>query len=139
MAITNICSKPRLKPIHHETEEEVKIYLFTHGMQIPSQIVRLMQKFDYSQDMPKIILYNNGMNGIMSRTDAALLLLLNQFGMDILIYNPTGQNDIENFLDPQLFDIHWLEDLVFEMEYKEPSPLRKFTIGGLFKNLRGDQ
>ena len=138
-AIKSLCAKPRLKALHYEKEEEVKIYLFTQGMQIPSEIVRMMQKFDYSQEVPKLILFNNGMSGILSRSDAALLLLLNQFGFDIIIYNPPGQNDMENYVDDKLFDTHWLEDLVFEQEYKEPSPLRKFTISGFLKNLRGEQ
>jgi hypothetical protein len=138
-AIKNICAKPRLKALHHEKEEDVKIYLFTHGMQIPSEIVRMMQKFDYSQEVPKLILFNNGISGILSRSDAALLLLLNQFGFDLILYNPPGQNDIENYLNDKLYDTHWLEDLVFEQEYREPSPLRKFTISGFWKNLRGEQ
>lgn len=138
-AIQNICIKPRLKALQHEKEEEVKIYLFTHGMQIPSQIVRMMQKFDYAQEVPKLILYHNGINGILSRSDAALLLLLNQFGFDIVIYNPAGQSDIENYVHTDIFDTHWLEDLVFEQEYKEPSPLKKFTFSGFLKNLRGEQ
>ena len=66
-----------------------------------------MQKFDYSQEVPKVILYNNAMNGTFVRSDAALFLLLNQFGIDIVIYNPPGQNDIENFLDERIFDVHW--------------------------------
>nr|WP_309143486.1 YceG family protein [Bacillus sp. V3B] len=138
MAIKNSCTQPRLKPIHKETEEEVKVYLFTQGMQIPSEIVRLMQKFDYSQDVPKLVLYNNGLNGTITRTDAALLLLLNQFGIDIMIYNPSGQNDIETYIDDKIFDTHWLEDLVFDQEYKEPSPLKKIFFNGFLKNLRGD-
>ena len=81
-----------------------------------------MQKFDYSQEIPKLVLYNNGVNGTFTRSDAGLFLLLNQFGMDIIIYNPPGLNDIENFLDEKVFDAHWLEDLVFEQEYKERSP-----------------
>lgn len=138
-AIKNSCASPKLKSIHQETEEAVKIYLFTQGMQIPAEIVRVMQKFDYSQEVPKLVLYNNGINGTFSRSDAALFLLLNQFGMDIIIYNPPGLNDIENFLDDKIFDTHWLEDLVFEQEYKDPSPLRKFFFKHSFiKNLRGD-
>ena len=82
-AIKNICAKPRLKALHYEKEEEVKVYLFTQGMQIPPEIVRMMQKFDYSQEIPKIILFNNGISGILSRSDAAMSLLLNQFGLDI--------------------------------------------------------
>ena len=97
-AIKNGCSRPQLKPVHNETQEAVKIYLFTQGMQIPVEFVRVMQKFDYSQEVPKLVLYNNGLNGTFARSDAALFLLLNQFGIDIIIYNPPGQNDIENFL-----------------------------------------
>ncbi len=138
-AIKNICMKPRLKALHYEKEEDIKIYLFTQGMQIPPEIVRMMQKFDYSQEVPKLILFNNGISGILSRSDAAILLLLNQFGFDIILYNPPGQNDIENYVDDKLFDTHWLDDLVFEQEYKEPSPLRKFTLSGFLKNLRGEQ
>lgn len=137
-AIRNICAKPRLKALPHEREEDVKIYLFTQAMQIPAEIVRMMQKFDYSQEVPKLIFFNNGISGILSRADAALLLLLNQFGFDLILYNPSGQNDMENFIDDSLYDTHWLEDLVFELEYREPSPLRKFTLSGFLKNLRGE-
>jgi hypothetical protein len=138
MAIKSSSVRPQLKPIHNETEEAVRIYLFTQGMQIPADIVRLLQRFDYSQEIPKLIFYNDGLNGSITRTDAALLLLLNHFGIDMMIYNPSGQNDIENFLDDKLFDTHWLEDLVFEQEYKEPSLFKKVFFNGFLKNWRGD-
>ncbi|MBY0122702.1 YceG family protein [Bacillus sp. S/N-304-OC-R1] len=135
-AIRNICARPFIKPIHHENIEELKTYLFTQGMQIPASVLQLLQKFDYSQDIPKLILYNNELNGTMTRSDAALLLLLNQFGVDIVLYNPPGHNDLENFIEEGLYDVHWLEDVVFEQEFKEPSILKK--VKGIFKNLRGD-
>lgn len=137
-AIRNICAKPALKPIHKETVDDVKIYLFTQGMQIPPNILKLLQKFDYSQVVPKLVLYNNELNGTMTRTDAALLLLLNQFGIDIILYNPPGHNDIENFVDEHLYDIHWLEDVVFDLEFKEPSIVKRIFKQGLLKSLRGD-
>ncbi|GLB57876.1 YceG family protein [Cytobacillus sp. NCCP-133] len=138
MAIRNICSRPYLKPLPHESEEELKIYLFTQSMQIPPSILKLMQQFDYSQDVPKIILYNNELNGTMVRSDAALLLMLNQFGLDIVLYNPPGHNDMENFIEEGLYDVHWLEDVVFEQEFKEPSFIKKVFLQGLLKNLKGD-
>ncbi|MBU8878954.1 YceG family protein [Bacillus sp. FJAT-29790] len=137
-AIRNSCARPYIKPVHHEDIEELKMYLFTQGMQIPASILQLMQKFDYSQDIPKLILYNNELNGTMTRTDAALLLLLNQFGIDIVLYTPPGHNDLENFIDEGLFDVHWLEDVVFEQEFKEPSLIKRVIFQGIFKNLRGD-
>ncbi|RSD26290.1 YceG family protein [Mesobacillus subterraneus] len=136
--IRNLCASPKLKPQHRENEEELKIYLFTQAMQVPEQILKMLQKFDYSQDVPKLILYNNELNGTMTRSDAALLLLLNQFGVDLIIYNPPGHNDIENFIDESAFDSHWLEDVVFEQEFKEPSIIKKVIFQGILKNLRGD-
>lgn len=132
-AIRNICKKPALKPIYRESEEELKTFLFTQSMQIPEKFLQLLQKFDYSGHVPKVVIFNNEMNGIMTRTDACLLLLLNQFGVDIIVYNPQGHNDLENFIDDKMFDTHWLEEVVFELEYKEPSFLRK-----IFRYLRRD-
>ena len=135
-AIRNICARPQLKTLYNEDVEELKTYLFTQGMQIPASVLKLLQKYDYSQDVPKLILYNNELNGTMTRTDAALLLLLSQFGIDIVLYNPAGQNDLENFIHEDIYDVHWLEDVVFELEFKEPSFFKK--VQGMFKNLRGD-
>ncbi|SDL91857.1 YceG family protein [Bacillus sp. OK048] len=137
-AIRRICEKPGLKSLPGENMEEVSIYLFSQAMFTPKEIIQLMEKFDYSQHVPKLIIYNNECRGMLARTDAALLLLLNQFGIDIIVYNPPGHNDIENFLQDRLFDTHWLEDVVFELEYKEPFKLKKGFFQGFLKNLRGD-
>ncbi|PLR98902.1 YceG family protein [Bacillus sp. T33-2] len=137
-AIRSTCAHPGLKTVHNETWEQVKIYLFTHGMQIPEKFLQMLQKFDYSQDVPKFIFYNNELNGTMRRSDAALLLLLNQFGADILLYNPQGRNDIENFIEESFFDVHWLDDIVFDQEYKEPSVLKHALFRRFLKNIRGD-
>jgi hypothetical protein len=137
-AVRRICEKPGLKSLPGESMEEVRIYLFSQAMFTPKEIIQLMQKFDYSQHVPKLIIYNNECHGTLSRSDAALILLLNQFGIDIIIYNPPGHNDIENYLEDGLFDTHWLEEVIFELEFKEPSKLKKIFFQGILKNLRGD-
>lgn len=137
-AIRRICEKPGLMPLPMESMEAVKTYLFTQTMYVPKSIIQMLEKFDYSQYVPKLIIYNNGQTGMFSRSDAALVLLLNQFGIDIVIYNPPGHNDIENYLDVNLFDTHWLDEVVFNLEYKEPSILKKVFFQGILKNLRGD-
>lgn len=137
-AVRRICEKPGLKPLPVESIEELKIYLFTQTMFMPKNIIQLLEKFDYSQQVPKLIIFNNETTGRLLRSDAALLLLLNQFGIDIILYNPTGHNDIENYLDDNLFDVHWLEDVVFDQEFKEPSLFKKGFFHGILKNIRGD-
>ncbi len=137
-AVRRICEKPGLKPLPKESIEDVKMYLFTQALFMPKPIIQLIERFDYSQHVPKLIIYNNELAGMLSRSDAVLILLLNQFGIDIILYNPPGHNDIENFLDERLFDKHWLEDVVFDLDYKEPSIFKKGLFQGILKNLRGD-
>ncbi|WP_066061259.1 YceG family protein [Neobacillus soli] len=137
-AVRRMCEKPGLKPLPMESLEDVKMYLFTQALFLPKNIIQLVERFDYSQQVPKLMIYNNESTGMLSRSDAALLLLLNQFGIDIVLYNPPGHNDIENFLDERLFDKHWLEDVVFDLEFKEPSLFKKGLFQGFLKNLRGD-
>jgi len=137
-AVRRICEKPAFKTLPRESEEEVKIFLFSQAMFMPKSLIQLLEKFDYSQQIPKIIIYSNELSGKLSRSDAAILLLLNHFGVDIILYNPPGHNDIENYLDTSLFDTHWLDEVVFELEFKEPSILKKVLFQGILKNLRGD-
>lgn len=137
-AIRNICAAPKLKPRNSEKEEDVKVYLFNQAMQIPEFILKMLQKFDYSQNVPKLVIFNNQLNGSLTRPDAALLLLLNQLGVDLVIYNPAGHSDIEKYIDRSVFVSHWLEDVVFELELKEPSAFKKVIFQGIIKILRRD-
>ncbi|MCM3215630.1 YceG family protein [Niallia taxi] len=137
-SIRSICHKPRLQSLPNETSEEAAIFLFTQGLIIPADILKLLQKFDYSQDVPSIILYKTEQNGIFTREDAAILLLLNAFGVDIILYNPPGHMDMEPFITEGSYDSHWLEDVVFELEYKEESFFKKMILNGFKKNRRGD-
>lgn len=122
-------------PIGNETKEELKVYLFKQVTRIPEEMVRMIQKYDFSKEVPKIILYLNEKTGYLSRCDSVLLLFLNKIGFDVLIYNPTGHNDIEQFLVTHLYDIHWLDDMVFDLEMKEPSIKKRLT--SIIKNLKG--
>lgn len=137
-AIRNICAIPKLKPLNSEKEDDVKVYLFNQAMQIPEYILKMLQKFDYSQNVPKLIVFNNQLNGSLTRPDAALLLLLNQLGVDLVICNPAGHNDIEKYIDKSAFVSYWLEDVVFEQELKEPSVFKKVIFQGILKILRRD-
>jgi hypothetical protein len=137
-AIRVVCEKPGLKHLSRETDEELRIYLFSQSLKIPKSIIQLLERFDYSQNIPKLILFNNEQHGIIQRSDAVLLQVMNQFGIDIIIYNPLGHNDIENYLDANLFDTHWLDEVVFDLEYKEPSILKKGLFQGILKSLKGD-
>ncbi|MEI5905893.1 YceG family protein [Bacillus spongiae] len=124
-SISRICKEIKLLPLPQETIEQVKLYLFTQSMDIPQSVLKLIQQFDYAQEVPKLILYNNEMNGSLSRSDAVMLLLLHEIGFDIVLYNPPGQNCIEQYIQQDCFDTHWLDNMVFELELKEESVIQR--------------
>ncbi|MFY4775274.1 YceG family protein [Metabacillus sp. RGM 3146] len=125
-AISNYIANPRLKRLDGESEKGLHYFLFNHAMEIPQSIINLLQNFDYAQYVPRIILYNNENSGKLSRSDSAMLLLLNELGLDIVIFNPAGYMDIEEFIDEKSFDIHWLDEMNHSELYREPTLLQKF-------------
>ncbi|NPC91454.1 hypothetical protein HOO54_04135 [Bacillus sp. WMMC1349] len=124
-AVSRMCKHPKLLALKSETEADVKLYLFTHAVNMPSELLNVIQTFDYSQTVPKLVLYHTEQTGALSRSDAVALLLLNEIGIDIIIYNPPGHKCIDHYIDDQQFDIHWLDEMSFNQEFKEPSLVRK--------------
>ncbi|MEX3625334.1 YceG family protein [Viridibacillus arvi] len=115
--ISRFVHQSELNILSHESTEEKRWYLFGQAMLIPEPFIRLFQQFDYSQEVPGILLFNSEGSGTFTREDAALLNLLNEMGFDIFLFNPTGQNDLEQFLDERHYDIHWLEEMSFEEKF----------------------
>lgn len=131
--IKNYSEQPKLMKTKQESDYDLQLFLFKQAALLPDTVLQLMQKYDYSQEIPRLVLYNMETNGELSREDASLLLFLNEFGFDIILYNPAGHNDIEKYIDPIHYDVHWLEEVVFEQEYQEPKQKDKSVFSKLFK------
>lgn len=135
--ISRMCEEPKMEKLPGETDEDVQLFLFTHSMSMPEEILQLLQTFDYSQEVPKLILYNNEKNGQLSRADTAILLLLNEFGLDLILYNPPGLNDLESFINKKHFDHHLLEDMVFDLPFDHYKKESSILSGFISKFLNG--
>ncbi|MGE7836993.1 YceG family protein [Viridibacillus arvi] len=118
--IKDCCENPSLLPLAHEKEIDLQLFMFKAATMIPIELLRLLQNFDYSQEIPRLVLYHSQMDGELSREDAALLVFLNRFGVDIILYNPTGKLDMELYMEKDIFDVHLLEHMVFDQPYQEP-------------------
>ncbi|PEL12106.1 YceG family protein [Bacillus sp. AFS017336] len=134
-AISRYVERANIKVLPNETKEQTQLFLFSQSMNIPNEVLRLLQQFDYTQQIPKLIIYNTEKDGELSRTDAALLLLLNEFGIDLVLLNPTGQNDIELFVDDKSFDSHWLDEVTFDSEFQALRAPGQSIIKTLFKKI----
>ena len=118
--IKSSCKQPMLKQLQNENAYDLQLFLFKQMTMIPKDILRLLQSFDYSQDVPKLVLYQEPQQPALSREDIALLAFLNRFGFDLVFYNPTGKLDLEKHLQEDTFDVHRLEHMVFDLLYEEP-------------------
>lgn len=102
--------------------DEVLIQVFSKLLHIDDWLIELLMNFDYPFAVPKVIVYNNVNLAGQSLTffDSIMLLLANTLGMDVLIYTPSGYQDIENYIDPNLhlYDIHRLEAVDLKLEFK---------------------
>lgn len=104
----------------------MKVSTFQVLMNLKEEFVNLLENFDYPMAIPKIIIYNNGDDNDFSFSDALTLMFMNSMGVDVVIYNPSGKSDIENFIKDNYYDTHILEQMGTKV------PLKK---NGFFKDL----
>lgn len=126
--ISRFCESPKIKPAPGESEQDLKVFLFKQAMMIPEKFLILLQKFDFAKKVPRIVLFNTEKNGTLSRTDAVLLVLLHEIGMDVFLYSPNAQNDIELYIEDAYFSVFMLENVEFDQEFhqREKSILKRF-------------
>lgn len=69
---------------------------------LADKYLTLLNSFDYSKNVPKIIIMEQA-NEALTELDCLWLDFLNELCFDILIFAPTGNNDIETYLDINSF------------------------------------
>lgn len=100
------------------SEEMAKIKVFEILINLEESFLKQLSLFDYPALIPKIIIYNNGnRHSRFTFPDAVKLAFMNSMGVDIIIHNPAGYNDIEDFIDDKYYDTHKLENVVFNLRY----------------------
>jgi hypothetical protein len=104
----------------------MKLSTFQVLMTIEEKFCNLLQNFDFPMEIPKIIIYNSGNDGEFTFADAVLLMFMNSMGVDVVIFNPEGTSDIENFVKAGFFDSHTLENTGSRVPYRK---------GGFFRGV----
>ena len=123
-AIIHTCESEMCKPIAKETKQDVALYVFAQLSQIPPNILEQLEKFDYSQEVPKIVIFNNEKSGELSRSDAVLLLFLNQIGVDVFHFNPTGETILNRILNQEHLIHIGLKKLISILNFMVHQPIK---------------
>ena len=84
-------------------------------LNMPTEIVRLIQKFDFTKRNPKVIYINTSERPI-SPADATLMAFLNVVGFDVLFFVPTGYQTIERFYTRPVVDEHQIGEYMYDLQ-----------------------
>lgn len=83
-------------------------------LNMPKEIVRLLQNFDFTKKNPKLIYFNTA-EKMISLEDAILTAFLNLAGFDIVFFVPTGYQSIEGHFNKKLMEEHQIGEYLYDL------------------------
>lgn len=99
-------------------ENETEYLVIAQVLNLPKDVIRMIQKFDFTKRNPKLI-YINTAETIISLEDTILTSFLNSIGFDILFFIPTGYQSIEKFFNQKLMEEHQIGEYEYDMQVPE--------------------
>lgn len=92
-------------------------------LNIKKEIIRMIQKFDFTKINPKII-YINTTEKEISLEDSILMAFLNLVGFDILFFVPTGYQTIEKYFNKKLAEEHQIGEYMYDLNVPDFNAIR---------------
>lgn len=102
------------KPITGMFENGTEYTVISVVLNMKKEIVRLIQKFDFTKKNPKII-YINTLEESMSLEDSILMAFLNLAGFDIVFYVPTGYQSVEKHFSRKIMEEHQIGEYMYDL------------------------
>ncbi len=118
------------------TEELMPMIIYV-GTNIEREILKLLQKYDFTKDIPKLIVIDV-IEETFSKIECIQLVLYNLLGFDVLVYTPTGYKNIESFVSSDAFETHTMNEFLYNIrvpKLKIPDTIPDPDGGGLFGKL----
>lgn len=84
-------------------------------LNLNKEIVRLIQKFDFTKKNPKMI-YVNTTEEMISLEDTIIVLFLNLIGFDIVFFVPTGYQSIEKHFNNVIMEEHQIGEYMYDIQ-----------------------
>ncbi|MCM1023577.1 MAG: YceG family protein [Prevotella sp.] len=112
------------------------------GMNMDREVLKLLQKYDFTKDIPKLIIIDV-IEDTFSKVECVQIVLYNLLGFDILVCTPTGYRNIETFVSDAAFETHIMNEFEYNVHIPKlripdsiPEPSGKGLFGKLFKKGR---
>lgn len=96
------------------------------------RIINLIDSYDFTSDVPKLIMYVNSREPF-NQDDAMLLGLLRHIGVDVILLSPNGANNIELIISEKFINQIKLDEFVYDLPLKAPSSKKTSFFSKLFR------
>ena len=109
-----------VKPLNKESILRLLVLVLS----LDESIIRLVDNFDFTAQIPKIVIYLNNEES-MPESMVMILGYLHTIGMDIVIFNPSGLFNINNILKEDTVNVMRLEEMNYTSKYKSIMSLKQ--------------
>ncbi len=92
------------------------------ALNLPKDVVRLIQKFDFTKKNPKLI-YINTAETVISLEDSILTAFLNLIGFDVIFFVPTGYQSIEKHFNQKIMEEHQIGEYLYDLQVSDLNSL----------------
>ena len=96
-------------------ENGTEYTIISTALNLEKEVLRMIQKFDYTKKNPKIIYIITGETGL-SLEDTIYTTFLNLIGFDILFFVPTGYQCIERYLSKNIIEEHQIGEYLYDLQ-----------------------
>lgn len=111
-------------------EEILKLLILVLGLN--ESIVRLIDNFDFTSNIPKLVIYLEDEN-TMPESMQMLLGYLHIVGIDIVIFNPSGLFNINNIIKASALNDFRLDVMKYNSKYKNLMNLKQGVFSRFLK------
>jgi hypothetical protein len=119
------------KTIKGTGENGTEYTIISTALNLPKEIIRVIQKFDFTKTNPKLLYINTG-EKVISLEDSILTALLSLIGFDVVFLVPTGYRSVEKYFNNKLIEEHQMGNFVYDMTV----PTLKFAPSNTRMSLR---
>lgn len=99
--------------------ETEKLTLIATSFNMSPEILALIDRFDFTTQIPKLVLYLNGTMPCDSKI-ALLLGFLHTCGLDIVILSPNGTSNVNAMISPRFISDIKLDEMINDFSIKSP-------------------
>lgn len=103
------------KTIRGTFQNGTEYTILATALNLGKEILRMIQKFDFTRKNPKLI-YINTTERMISLEDSILTAFLNLVGFDIVFFVPTGYQSVEQYFNRQVMEEHQIGEYVYDLQ-----------------------